>query len=799
MTPVRIAGAGPVRSKLAKLRTASFAELRERIGQKAAAWLEVQGLARTVHELSDSELWDLLDPSACRAGSWTDTTLLAHFRTRAHPSFFRGVREGTSAALLRGFRWAPERAALIAAADRLCAGVFDLLGHSGLSFGSPIDWQLDPTTNRRSPARHWSQIDYLDPEVVGDHKVVWELNRHQHFVVLGRAYQVTGNARYARAFAEQLTSWMDQNRPKQGVNWASSLEVGYRAISWLWALELFRDARELDAELLKRVLKYLHVHGRHLERYLSTYFSPNTHLTGEALGLYYLGMLLPELRRAPVWRSLGQTILERELLRQVYDDGVYFEQASYYHRYTVDIYVHAVLLARLNGRAILPAMTDRLSAAVEHLADLTRPDGTIPMIGDDDGGRLVRLEERSLTDVSATLATAAVVLSRPEIARVSRGASEQVVWLLGPQGADAADRASRGAPPAHLSRLFPTGGYAIMRDGWGEHANHAVIDCGPHGTMNSGHAHSDALSIEIAALGCPVLVDPGTYTYTKSVAERNRFRHSAAHNTVTVDGEAASVPAGPFSWTTRADARVEEWWAGNLVDWFVGSHPGFGRLSDPAEHRRIVLFARHGYWVVLDSVLASGDHEFVTHWHAAIGSSVGQISPREAWLSARCAERSSRLFFSVAGDVESVEWGEDWVSPAYGEKSVAPAARVITRGTGNRRLLTVLVPAAENESVSVRELPCGGSLAIVVDRPGTHDLLVFGSGAVVRAGAVTMQGEGAMIRRFSPAGPVTAVALFGELARIEVDSFVFEASGAAEMRLDGGRWIIAGEGRVSAI
>ena len=46
--------------------------------------------------------------------------------------------------------------------------------------------------------------------------------------------------------------------------------------------------------LFTQILKYLYLHGRHLETYLSTYFSPNTHLTGEALGLYYLGTVFPE-------------------------------------------------------------------------------------------------------------------------------------------------------------------------------------------------------------------------------------------------------------------------------------------------------------------------------------------------------------------------------------------------------------------------------------------------------------------------------------------------------------------------
>jgi len=40
-----------------------------------------------------------------------------------------------------------------------------------------------------------------------------------------------------------------------------------------------------------------------------------------------------------------------------------------------------------------------------------------------------------------------------------------------------------------------------MRDGWDEKANYLLFDCGPHGDSNCGHAHADALAIEVSANG----------------------------------------------------------------------------------------------------------------------------------------------------------------------------------------------------------------------------------------------------------------------------------------------------------
>ena len=289
--------------------------------------------------------------------------IAATARARLAQGVLPGLRDvRTTVSLLRRARPEAETGTRCRA-DRAVDGVFDLLGHERVAVGTPIDWHRDPSTGTRAPRRHWSRIAYLDPAVVGDYKLLWELNRHQHFVTLGQAYAYSRDSRYARAFASQLAGWISANPPRIGVNWASSLEVSYRAISWLWALQLFADAPELTDELLLTALESLRRHAVHIERYLSTYYSPNTHLTGEALGLLYLGTALPLFSAADRWRETGWAILREQLFRQVRPDGSYFEQALYYHRYTADIFHHALLLAEANGWTPEPVIRERVDAA----------------------------------------------------------------------------------------------------------------------------------------------------------------------------------------------------------------------------------------------------------------------------------------------------------------------------------------------------------------------------------------------------------------------------------------------------
>src|SRR3989454_4983690 len=408
--------------------------------------------------------------------------------------FFEGaVSERTPRLLID--RMPAARDEVLSVADAVCSGSFDLLGYSRLHFGEPVDWHLDPISGRRAPIVHWSRLDPLDAGVVGDHKVVWELNRHQWMVRLGQAYRLTGDLRYARAFAAYLRQWMDANPPGMGINWASSLEVALRLISWCWSLLLFRASSALSPELFVDMLGAIRAHASHVERYLSYYFAPNTHLTGEALGLFYAGVVFPELRAAPRWRALGVRILLRQLERHVLPDGVYFEQSTCYQRYTIEIYLHLMMLAARNAVALPPELDERIQKLVDVLVAVRRPDGSIPSTGDADGGWLLPLATRAPDDFRGVFSTAAALFGRSDYAWAARGVAPETLWLLGTDGLRAFEALRPAPPAAPVSRLFADGGLGVMRSGWDARAHHLVFDVGPLGCpINAGHGHADLLS-----------------------------------------------------------------------------------------------------------------------------------------------------------------------------------------------------------------------------------------------------------------------------------------------------------------
>ena len=666
----------------------SLGEVAYRARQEAAkiverTWPPPRTPAETV-EVFKRRVPEFADPASA----------LERFRSLVQHRFFAGAT--TPKALQVLMHASPEScAAIVAAAARVTRRRFDLLGYSQLSFGEPVDWHRDPVSGCRAPEIHWSRIDPLDPAVVGDSKVTWELGRCQWLITLAQAHHFTGDARYVRAAAELFDGWVEANPPGIGIHWTSSLELAYRAIAWSWALVLFRDTPFLTPERFAMASAELWMHGRHIERYLSQYFSPNTHLTGEALGLVYLSVLFPEFPEAQRWRELGRRVLVAEADRQILPDGVYFEQASAYQRYTIDIYLHFLVLAAINSIPVPSTVSVRVERMLEVLQAIRWPDGSLADFGDADGGWLLPLVHRGPRDCRGTLAVGAVVSGRSDFAWGVDEVAPELVWLFGDTGVRQFERIGV-RPPDDASRAFSAGGLVVMRSGWERDAHQLLVDAGPLGCpMSSAHGHADLLSLQCAVFGEEHLIDPGTFCYTPQPAWRNFFRSTAAHSTVEIDGVSQAEPTGPFSWSAKPVARVREWQSTPELDFVDAEHAAYGHLADPVRHRRRVLFVKPHYWVVVDDLLGAAEHRIDVRFQFAPRSVTVGTAP---WV--RSEGRAGALWVGAfAGhaldlSIRQAELHpiEGWMSSNYGRRRPSPVAVYSATAALPARIVTLLMP-----------------------------------------------------------------------------------------------------------
>ena len=478
-------------------------------------------------------------------------------------------------------------------ADQIVAHRFPLLGFH-IETGPAIEWRRDYVNRQSTDIKYFRRIPYLDAARAGDHKNIWELNRHQHLVLLAQALLFSDSSVYLDEIIAQLNSWWEQNPFQRGINWASALEVAFRAFSWLWVYHL--AGNHMAPGFRIRFLESLYQHGWHLESNLSFYFSPNTHLLGEAVVLHALGRLFPSFPRASRWEQMGRETTLHELKRQVQNDGSHFEQSTYYHVYALDMFLFHAVISNPSSEylGMLARMADFLHA-------LMGPHRSLAFLGDDDGGRWFHPYGARDEFGRATLATASTLLNREGWTFDTEDLYPQAAWWLG--------RTDGSATGSHDSRLFGDSGLALMESPVGR----VMVDAGPFGAGRAGHSHSDSLGIVASAAGQPILVDSGTYTYVSDLKLRETFRGSAAHNTMRVDGRDQAVPVGPFRWDNRPTVRVVSWVAGQSQDELVGKCR-YGEMV----HRRLVRFLKPELVLILDQIDGPmGEHSLEQFWHLA--------------------------------------------------------------------------------------------------------------------------------------------------------------------------------------
>jgi hypothetical protein len=595
-------------------------------------------------------------------------------------------------------------------ADAICRHQFSLLGYADLNYGAEIDWHLDVVHGKRAPLKPWYKIHFLDFDEVGDHKITWELNRHQHLVTLAKAWCLTGEDRYVTELMAQWYAWQKANPYPLGINWGSSLEVAFRSLSWLWVRQLLAGCPAVPEAFWADMLQGLAINGWYIARYLSTYFSPNTHLLGEAVGLLFIGTLCPQLPAAQDWRRDGWQILLREAERQVRPDGIYFEQALYYHVYALDLFQHARLLA-VHNQIEIPASFDRI---LERMLDFLQAVSQVEppdSFGDDDGGRLFNPRRNRAEHLTDPLAIGAVAFRRDDL-KDSATPTEEALWLFGDEAV--ACLGTRPATrPSLQSKSFADGGVYVMANGDG-FAQQMVIDAGPQGTGRCGHGHADALSLRVSIGDRRWLEDRGTFCYISNDHERDRFRGTRAHNTLCVDGLDQAVPDGPFGWSSIPDVSTETWMAGETFSLFAGSHTGYRRLPDPVTHQRFVFHLHGGFWLVRDVAEGTGTHDLEIAWHFAPGLTAVEAGSGAVATASQASQQGCLGLIAAHDSGWKCEIGTQDTSPAYGQKEPAPVVRFKARTPLPAACATLILPMG-----TASDIP--GTLTEVRMDPGSID------------------------------------------------------------------------------
>src|SRR5712692_5537227 len=572
------------------------------------------------------------------------------------------------------------RALIVAFADEIRAGRYPFLGYGTAELGTPPKWNFDFLSGAEWPYVRREGRDCIRHDG-SDIKVPYELSRLQFLPVLGKAHVLTGDDSYRRAAKDLLSHWIHSNPVAVGVNWTIAMEAALRAMSICFLLNLLSPFRREEQPWLATVTRSLDQHLLYIEANIEfSHLLSSNHYLSNVVGLYCLSLFLDG-EGMSARRGKYRLRIEAEMAKQVYEDGGDYEASTGYQVLVTQLFTTALLLMH-NDRSAppSPAFVERLRMMFRFLNTVASSSGELPQVGDCDDGRTELLID-DLQQMIHSSASERNSLKVPHLLGLGQrllgegaGVGDDAAWYGLTDAAPIPNSESQMGPgSAYAIRVLPKSGIGVLQNGSAELLFFAI----PNGIFGKGsHTHNDKLSFVLRLGGQEVVCDSGTGCYTRDIGTRNRFRSTAAHNTLLIDGaEQNRINTGPLGlFILGKEAAVSQIEQGREArGYFVrASHTGYRSLG--VTHTRTIR-ALNGEraFLIEDQLDGDGVHDFELNLQLA-PNRTAELAPVEKGILCRIVgDRRVQLAVvgptGLQGAVQS-----SLISSAYGV--TVPATRV---------------------------------------------------------------------------------------------------------------------------
>ena len=420
-----------------------------------------------------------------------------------------------------------------------------------------------------------------------NHEWLWQFNRHDYWCNMARAYNGTGDEKYAEAFSAQLLKWIAQtgipekwNAP--GSAWRT-IECGLRLLgSWPASYDGFRKSPSLADVSVLLMIASMHRQSVHLVEHPTG----KNWLMMESNGVYSFSSLFTELSDSEINRKIATERLLNELEGQILPDGMHNELSPDYQFVVLNCASNFYNLALSLGVAdeIPSSFVELMRKTINAAILLSTPALTQPKTND----------THIINTVAYTGRAERLLGYKPEYRFVNSKRAE-------------------GEPPQGetASAYLPYAGFAVMRSDWSENAAYLCFDVG---TLGTAHVHQDKLNINIFKGSQELIYDDGGGQYEISRA-REYALSGHGHNTVLVDGlpQYRKVPL-------CTDEPIDAGWVTNDVfDYAAATYDDtFGKeMIKPATHKREVRFCKPNFFIVSDTLTSvdGNTHDYEALFH----------------------------------------------------------------------------------------------------------------------------------------------------------------------------------------
>ena len=403
--------------------------------------------------------------------------VIEHFRSKRIDNYLYGKARKSAA---------PWKANLGA---KVLNSMYSYHGFKEVSLPETLEWNENPLNNRS-----------------------WEWNHQQLTAIdfLMAAYFKAGDSRFLRRSVELVESWarssLDPANYPSDFSWDDHA-TALRLERLLYLFEIIRKSDQIENQQLESILYLIYVHMQILSE--DDFFNKFTnHGFSQAAALYSASVAIPELSGAQNLKELAINRLESEIDFMFTKEGVHVENSPAYHYWMTsaleelrEIFIHH------QDTDLVFQIEAIIEKAINFLAYVAKPDGSLPLVGD---STLTRLNF-----------------------------SQEKPYFSYPFFLYSASGGTKGEKPPYTDIVFPLSGYAVFRDEWhdSEDFDNTVFILFKSGFLSRFHRQDDDLNVVIWAFGENWLVDSGRYNYVESDPIRRYMRSPMAHNVPVLFGE----------------------------------------------------------------------------------------------------------------------------------------------------------------------------------------------------------------------------------------------------------------------
>lgn len=410
-----------------------------------------------------------------------------------------------------------------------------------LDYGNPINWHINPITRVEVDKNtKWYKISDFD-SIRGDIKVVWEASRFTHFYYFARAYMITKDIKYYKAFSNQIDDWLSNNPYSYGANYKCGQEAALRMINALIAYSIFKSYGLTNGQDVLNLKKL--VEGSY-KKVLSNFFYAhkcirNNHTLSEITALIIGAWCSDDQKRL----KKAYELMDKEIKHQFKSDGGYIQNSVNYQRFALQLMEFILKISKITNYSISESNKQLILKSAHQLYQIQDDTGDVPNRGSNDGALIFPVASCDYRDFRPVINSINYLINNSKVYD-SDIYDEEILWFADDSIEDSKTiKISRESSPFYTSGLFTLrhkDGFlmTILRN------------------INTRPGQMDQCHIDLWHKNFNILCDVGSYSYASDLGKSLAL--TAAHNTIQVDNKEQMNKKGPFlvyDWSKSKDVK----------------------------------------------------------------------------------------------------------------------------------------------------------------------------------------------------------------------------------------------------